>query len=40
MVRHAAERDFLVSVAFSDARVMVAVEDDGSSKIPTLRRPT
>ncbi|MEV7969823.1 ATP-binding protein [Sphaerisporangium sp. NPDC088356] len=39
VVRHAAERDFLVSVAFPDAGVMVAVEDGGSSKVPHLRKP-
>ncbi|MEV6984930.1 ATP-binding protein [Sphaerisporangium sp. NPDC051017] len=40
VVRHAAQRDFLVSVAFPDTGVMVAVEDGGSSKIPHVRRPT
>ncbi|GII85065.1 hypothetical protein Ssi03_30550 [Sphaerisporangium siamense] len=38
-VRHAAGHDFLVSVAFAAGRVLVAVEDGGSAKIPTLRRP-
>ncbi|GAA3804102.1 hypothetical protein GCM10022226_24900 [Sphaerisporangium flaviroseum] len=39
VVRHAVEREFLVSVAFPGTGVMVAVEDGGSSKIPHLRRP-
>lgn len=39
VVRHAVEAEFLVSVAFPDTGVMVAVEDGGSSKIPHLRRP-
>ncbi|MFC7387596.1 ATP-binding protein [Sphaerisporangium rhizosphaerae] len=39
VVRHAIERDFLVSVAFPAAGVLVAVEDGGSSKIPHVRRP-
>jgi anti-sigma regulatory factor (Ser/Thr protein kinase) len=39
VVRHAVERDFLVSVAFAAGGVLVAVEDGGSPKIPTLRRP-
>ncbi|WP_424533780.1 ATP-binding protein [Sphaerisporangium viridialbum] len=39
VVRHAVEREFLVSVAFPGTAVMVTVEDGGSSKIPHLRRP-
>ncbi|GGK85276.1 hypothetical protein Sme01_29990 [Sphaerisporangium melleum] len=39
VVRHAIERDFLVSVAFPATGVLVAVEDGGSSKIPHVRRP-
>ncbi|WP_214409147.1 ATP-binding protein [Sphaerisporangium fuscum] len=39
VVRHAVELDFLVSVAFAPGRVLVAVEDGGSAKIPTLLEP-
>ncbi|MGW4640230.1 ATP-binding protein [Sphaerisporangium sp. NPDC004334] len=39
VVRHAIERDFLVSVAFPATGVLVAVEDGGSSKIPHVRTP-
>jgi anti-sigma regulatory factor (Ser/Thr protein kinase) len=39
VVRHAVERDFLVSVAFTGDGVLVAVEDGGSAKVPNVRRP-
>ncbi|MFC6084067.1 ATP-binding protein [Sphaerisporangium aureirubrum] len=39
VVRHAVERDFLVSVAFTGDWVLVAVEDTGSADVPHVRRP-
>ncbi|MCW2882711.1 MAG: putative anti-sigma regulatory factor, serine/threonine protein kinase [Sphaerisporangium sp.] len=39
VIRHAVEQDFLVSVAFATGNVLVAVEDGGSTKIPTLLKP-
>ncbi|MEO3807654.1 ATP-binding protein [Sphaerisporangium sp. B11E5] len=39
VVRHAAGREFLVSVAFTGGGVVVAVEDGGAGTVPLVRVP-
>ncbi len=39
VIRHAVDQDFTVTVAFKPCGVLVAVQDGGSTRIPTLLNP-